>query len=491
MIELFFILFNRLSRVNMQNVTVSFLSRSLDPRRKPLYKAIAEALHRGVNDGEISIGTRLPSHRGMAGALGVTVGTVSRAYAELERLGLLRSRIGDGSYIAYPGDQGLFRNEPPEDRRIVDLSRNTQIPGGELDALARTLQLLGQKPGALASLNEYTPDAGLPHHRAAGARWLRHSGHVADPAQVAVTNGAQHALVCTLTALLSPEDVVATEALTYPGLLAASQLLRVRIMGVDMDDEGIQPEALARICRTYRIRMLFCSPTLQNPTAAIMSEARREEIARVCRDFNLLIVEDDAHGVMAENHPPALARFAPERTVLISSLSKAVSTGLRIGYLAAPQPLLTRVTAALRTVSWMATPLTHEIAARWIVDGTADHLRDLQRQEIRRRKALVGPLLESACYRTHENCGHFLIDIPPSNTMEHVVQTLAQRRILVRGVDAFAASRNALNQQIRVSVSGEPEDERLVEAFACIADTVAGTSADSATGPLRGELMPA
>ncbi|MGK9541573.1 aminotransferase class I/II-fold pyridoxal phosphate-dependent enzyme, partial [Salmonella enterica subsp. enterica] len=92
---------------------------------------------------------------------------------------------------------------------------------------------------------------------------------------------------------------------------------------------------------------------IQNPTTAVLSVARREALVRVCREHNLLILEDEAHGVLVQDRPPPLSHFAPERTILISSLSKAVSAGLRVGYVHAPPALVSRISAALRSTCWI------------------------------------------------------------------------------------------------------------------------------------------
>ena len=128
----------------------------------------------------------------------------------------------------------------------------------------------------------------------------------------------------------------------------------------------------------------------------MLSVARREALVAVCREHNLLIIEDEAHAVLVEDRPPPLSFYAPERSVLIGSLSKAVAAGLRVGYLHAPVPLVSRIAAALRGSCWMATPLAMELASGWIESGVAEKLLRQQIIEIGRRKQLVEGLLQGS-----------------------------------------------------------------------------------------------
>nr|QQZ51967.1 PLP-dependent aminotransferase family protein [Phenylobacterium glaciei] len=136
--------------------------------------------------------------------------------------------------------------------------------------------------------------------------------------------------------MAAPGDVICAEALTYPGLKALAAQLRVTIVGLAMDAEGILPGAFEAACREHTVKALCCTPTLQNPTTATMSLARREALVAIARAHGVPIVEDDAYGLLPENAPPSVAALAPELTFHIAGLAKHVSPALRIAYLVAP-----------------------------------------------------------------------------------------------------------------------------------------------------------
>lgn len=446
--------------------TVSMLRDALSSGHGAKYKRLAEAMELRILDGSIEGGAKLPPHRSLADRLGVTIGTVSRAYAELERMGLVVARVGDGTFVRQRDlerkrDIGFsnFVEERPEQ---FDMSRNMHIPGAETSLLAQSLLELARNPQTLAEMTLYTPDAGLPRYRQAGARWLAHGDFRPQAEQVLCVNGGQHGLLCTLMALLRAGDTLVTEQLTYPGLISAARMLGIKLLGAAMDEEGLIPAALDELCRQHRISALYCTPTLQNPTTGVLSVARREALVAVCREHNLLIIEDEAHAVLVEDRPPPLSFYAPERSVLIGSLSKAVAAGLRVGYLHAPVPLISRIAAALRGSCWMATPLAMELASGWIESGVAEKLLRQQIIEIGRRKQLVEGLLQGLSYRTHPQCPHFWIEVPEPWRASDVEAELKLKNYLVATAEAFAVGRAAVPQFVRASVSNASHDDALL-----------------------------
>lgn len=457
--------------------THSILLEALASGSGAKYKRLAQAMEHRIQHGDIVAGSKLPTHRKLADSLGVTSGTVSRAYAELERLGLVVARVGDGTFACQRGierkrDEG-FRTFADEPFEAFDMSRNMHIPGNEADVLARTLQELARDPQVLRELSLYTPDPGLPRHRQAGAKWLTHGDFVPQLDQVACVNGAQHGLLCTLMGLVRPGDTVATEQLTYPGLITIARFLGIKLVGVAMDEEGLLPESLDELCRTNRVSALYCTPTLQNPTNGILSSARREAITSVCRQQNLLIFEDEAHGVLVEDRPPPMSAFAPERSILISSLSKAVSAGLRVGYLHAPAALFSRLSAALRSSCWMATPLVQELASIWIENGTAREMKQRQVAEIGRRKDLVSSLLEGVRYKTHAQSPHFWIEVNEPWRASEIEADLRSKNYLISTAEPFTISRNDVPQFIRASVSNTwSNDKLLYDGFQRVANSL-------------------
>ena len=463
--------------VNSNIDTASIFRETLTKGVGVKYKRLAQGIEEAIRAGVIPPGTKLPPHRILADKLGVTTGTISNAYAELERMGWVVARVGDGTFVRERGQErprdGGFRNFPGNPGTFHDMSRNMHIPGMEADLLARSLGQLAGDPGRLEELLLYAPDAGLPRHRDAGARWLAHGHFRPSAEEIVCVNGSQHGLLSVLMATLRAGDTLVTEELTYPGLISAARLLGIKVLGVEMDEEGLLPASLDELCRSNRITALYCTPTIQNPTTAVMSVARREAIAQLCREHNLLVIEDETHAVLMRDRPLPISYLAPERGIVIGSLSKAVAAGLRAGYVHVPTHMVSRLTAAIRNSCWMATPLSLEIASDWIEDGTAFSLLDQQTSEIQRRKELVIGRLENLTYRTHRFSPHFWIDVPAPWRASEIDRSLRQQNHLISSAEAFSVSRGTFPECVRVSVSnGASGDYMLREGFTRLADVL-------------------
>src|SRR6266851_1552084 len=258
----------------------------------PRYRAIAEALAADIRDGRLPAGTRLPTHRDLAWRLRVTVGTVSRAYAEAERRGLIGGEVGRGTFVREPASARVLSFVRPEPERpdFIDLSFNYPIVGDEAPALAAVLALLAGS-NDLARLLHYSPSAGRPADREAGAAWIARGGLETAAERIVLTNGGQHALATVLSTLMRAGDTLAN-------------LLDLRLVGLAMDADGLLPDAFDSACRGGAIKALYTMPTLHNPTTAIMPEARRREIAEIARRYGVAIVEDDVYGFLLDTPPP-------------------------------------------------------------------------------------------------------------------------------------------------------------------------------------------
>jgi DNA-binding transcriptional MocR family regulator len=267
----------------------------LDNPTTQKYKAIAADLTQTILNGQLAAGEKLPPHRVLAKQLGVTTGTVSRAYASLERQGLAFARVGDGTYVRNL-DTSSNENRLVDKNLPIDLAHNIAIPTDEVAALRNAFAELSLEPDCLADILSYQPETGAKRHRMAGAQWLQRFGTTGDWHRVMVTHGAQHALAGVLRTFARPGDTLLVESLSYPGLLALARSLRLQVIGLEMDEEGLLPEALDKAAQTFNAKLLFCTPTLHNPTTSTMSMARREALAGVIRKRSLMLLEDVLDG---------------------------------------------------------------------------------------------------------------------------------------------------------------------------------------------------
>ena len=421
----------------------------LQDRSKPRYQAIADELAQHILNGQLPTGERLPPQRRLALRLGVTAGTVSHAYALLEQRGLATARIGDGTYVRSPEASQVA----PQASAPIDLAHNVAIATEDGAALAEALQRISTDPLVLRQVLSYQPEAGHAHHRQAGAQWLQRFGTRGDASRVMVTHGAQHGLSCVLRTLARPGDALLTETLSYPGLQALARLMRLQLVGIDMDAEGMLPEALDRAARNIDAKLLYCTPSLHNPGNTSMSLARREAIARVARRHNLLLMEDCVHAAAQAAPLPALSTLLPEQSFLLASFSKVAGPGLRVGYIEAAPQWLSKLAAGMRADCWMAAPLLAEVASAWIEGGVAEQLIAAQRAAIAQRLAVALPLLQGLDYRSDPASPLVWLPLPEPWRAGQFAAALRQAGVLVRTADHFVVGRSAAPHAVRISLN--------------------------------------
>jgi DNA-binding transcriptional MocR family regulator len=298
---------------------------------------------------------------------------------------------------------------------------------------------------------------------------------------VLVSSGSQHGMTVVFTALLSPGDLVLTEDLTYQGMKALAGLLSLRLQGVATDEHGLVPGALDAACRRGAARALYCLPTLQNPTASVMPEARRREIAAVARAHGLIVVEDDVHGHLLENTTRPLATLLPEQTVYLNGTSKSLFPGLRVGFVVAPEALVPRLSSAIRSTTWMAAPLMAEIAARWIGDGTADAMVKRKRKETAVRQALAARLLRHGQAGPRTAAYHLWLPLPEPWRAEAFAAAARREGVAVTPASVFAAqpgrTRPAPPEAVRVCLGAASGRDQLEKGLGVLARLLHGQPA--------------
>lgn len=441
-------------------------------RQGPKYRQISDAIGESVRDGLLTGGTRLPPQRDLAYALGVSLNTVSRAYTDAVERGFLKGEVGRGTYVR---DGGARMAEAPPATLTrpatgpIDFSLNLPAPSPAAQALAGTLADLAGTDDLAACLDYQTAGDGTAH-LAAAARWIGRVGLEAAPEAIVFTVGAQHGIMAALLATLRPGDVLLTEALTYAPITAMALQLGLKLVPVRSEDGRLTPEALDSACGRVAAKALYCLPTLHTPTTATLDAEHRAAIAEVARRRDLTLIEDDVFGFLPPQRPPPLACFAPERTLYITSLSKSLAPGLRVGVLAAPPAQARAARNAVRLSSWMPPPLMAEIARRWIEDGTAEALSAFQRDEAAARQAMARELLPAPYLEANPHGFHAWLTLPPQWTPELFRMAAQDRGVKVLVGGAFAVDPSDSPRAVRLCLSHESRRTRVREGLSVLAD---------------------
>ena len=447
----------------------------------PTYRHIAHQLAEDIRSGRYKPGDRLPPHRILANRLGVAIATVSRAYAELSRIGLTSGEQGRGTFVRRaPYRPSMEAIPEPEPSGEIDLSINQPAVSPKhaaaLDAALQTLS--GERAiGTRRNLLSYQPSAGQLRHREAAVQWLEELGVSVPPDAVVLASGIQHAVMIACASAFRPGDILLTEALTNPSFRALASLFRLRIAGVAMDREGLLPEALERACREQGPTGLYCMPSLQNPTGAVMSEERRAQIADIAARYHLTVLENAAYDPLLPDPPVSLRSLLVDRgvrTFYVSALSKVVAAGIRIAYVVPPSDFAPQVASAVFATTTMAPQIMAEIASRWIADGTVADLIAWQRAEALARRAIVADRLPGLIDAEAPACNHLWLPLPEPWRADQIIALARRRGLLLAPPETFTVGQSPTPQAVRMSLGAARDHEALAIGAETLSDILEG-----------------
>ncbi|GGS64388.1 GntR family transcriptional regulator [Planobispora rosea] len=361
--------------------------------RGPLYLLLAVRIRALIDDGELQPGSLLPPERLLARRLAVGRGTVVAAYDQLQQEGKVVRRQGSGTRVA-PAALPATRTTAamavnPLHQHLLGLPDGVALlscaaPDEPPPALIEAYAEAGAELATVRHDIGYHP-AGYPVLREALARYYRARGVPTSPGEILVTNGAQQALTLLAAAFLSPGDTVLTEPVTYPGALESFReaAARFRTAAVPAGSgAGAGPAGSAAAggpvesgaagglvefgaALADRPALAYLVPTGHNPTGAVMPSLVRRRLAGLAAGHDVPLIDDEvpAELCFSGEPPPPLCFFHPgEQIITVGSLSKIVWGGLRVGWIRAAEPVISRL-SRLRAVHDLGGDVLSQLAA--------------------------------------------------------------------------------------------------------------------------------
>ncbi|MBU0971372.1 MAG: PLP-dependent aminotransferase family protein [Proteobacteria bacterium] len=444
----------------------------------PKYVAIADALCRDIRNGRLVPGEKLPAQRELSYALNINFGTVTKAYALAAERGMVKGEIGRGTFVRK--DPPSARTPWPREDQLagrIDLRSDFPCSLAKDPVFKKGFQELGNHPD-FASLLQYQPGSARTSHLEAGSHWLKKLGITADPDQVIITNGALHGGFLSLMAMTRPGDTILTDTTTSPAIRSIAAMLHLVLKPVAMDKMGMVPEDLEEKINSFPCRVVYLIPNFHNPTTAVMPQNRRQSIAEIIERSGLFLIEDDVFGGLSrgmgqnkepekiqENDGPLapVSSLIPNQSFYVTSFSKGIAPGLRVGYALAPQAFYNKMLTGLRITSWMASPLMAELVSQWIWDGNAQRLFGLQARELARRTGVVKKILAPFELGLHDHCPHVWLKLPPSMRESHAVMALSSKGIDVTPGEYFSVAPGFMPGGLRLCL-GQIDDINLLES---------------------------
>lgn len=319
----------------------------------------------------------------------------------------------------------------------------------------------------------YQPPSGIVRHREILAAWLAEHQVNTSPERLLFCSGAQNAMQLCLLTLCRAGDTILADKLTYPGLMSLARQLQLTVKPVEMDEEGITPDALQAACQQYQPRLIYLTPTLQNPTTATMSETRRQAIIALCQREQLTIVEDDVNGLLPRERPAPLVNLAPDSVIYIGGLAKSLAPGLRLGFLHLPERFYPQFVNALQNHSWMISPLLTAMAAILLENGAANQILETIRSEMEARWKIASEQLPAQCLRYHPNGFHGWLRLPEGWALSEFLAACKEKGLEVKSAELFVPPGYAAPPAVRIAVSAPPSREHLKQGCHQLADLLA------------------
>ncbi|GAA2402381.1 PLP-dependent aminotransferase family protein [Streptomyces glaucosporus] len=430
------------------------------------YQQVADAVAADIGAGRLRPGDRLPPQREFARRHGIANSTAARVYRELARRGLTVGEVGRGTFVRASSVPYAPALAEPADSRI-DLELNHPVAPGQAALLAAGLGGL-LRPDVLEPVLRPVGAAGTPAARRAAAGLLARGGWHPDPAHVLFAGNGRQAISAVVAALVPPGARLGVEELTYPVLKAIAARLGVVLVPLAVDDEGLVPEAVEEAHRGAPLHAVYVQPVLHNPLSLTMSAKRAGLLADVLSRLGIHAVEDAVWAFLRDDLPP-LAALAPERTVLVDSLSKRISPGLTLGFAVAPPALAGDVAAALRSGGSTPMRFALEAAARWQADGTVEALVEAKRREAAVRQEIARRHLDGFAVRSDPHSYHCWWELPAPWRADTFVAAAARHGIGVAPAAAFAVGSHRAPSAIRLGLAS-PRPDVLSRALATLAE---------------------
>lgn len=444
----------------------------------PLYLRLADRIESDIAQGVLPIGSKLPPQRDLAYDIGVTIGTIGRAYALVRERGLVSGEVGRGTFVlgrdtaaanvplgAQPDVGGVRSVDGASSAQLI--MDSTSAPDlGQGETIGRLLaDIVRDDPGKVVDYTRSWP----AEWREAGARWLAADGWKPDPRAVVPAVGVHAAAMAVITAMSSPGDKIAFEQLTYSSISRSANLLGRRSVVVAVDAQGPVPEDFERLCAQQHPKIAFFIPSLHNPTLVTTPVDRRREIAEIARRHNVWLIEDSIYGALLDEQPTPISAMLPERTFHIGGLSKTVAAGVRGGWVSCPANLAPRIQIAHKMVTGGMPYLLAELSARLVLSGAADSIRQASRVEIEAREAMVRQAFAGLDFASHKRAPFIWMKLPDPWLSGTFKQAAASEGVLVDDEDEYKPGRTEqVHHRIRVGFSTVKRREDLQRGLATL-----------------------
>ena len=390
--------------------------------RIPLYLQIKNQIQDMISQNVIPKGIRMPPTRKLSRLLGVNRSTIVSAYNELSAEGLIESRVGSGTVVCER--KSVEETISPVDPLMWSEKFSVSSKSIHHSIIRESVNWLSQE-GVISLASGYSPPEYYPMEDfkkimkrllAENSRMLVHQstcqghsplreiisqkmmleGMSADPDELIIVSGSMQGLYFLARVLLDPGDIVVVEKPSFIGALQIFREAGARIIGIPVDEEGMRVDILENIVSQQRPKLIYTLPTYQNPTGTVLSLERRQRLLITAYKYHVGIIEDNPSSrfYYGSTPPPSLKSLDRSNHVIhLSTFSKLLFPGLRIGWLAASQHVIERITRTRQFIDIQSNTLGEYVFYEFLREDLIErHLIKLRNLYSRKRDIMISAL---------------------------------------------------------------------------------------------------
>lgn len=400
---------------------------------EPMYLALANRLEEDIRQGVLSPGTKLPPQRELADYLDVNISTITRAFRLCEERSLICGAVGRGTFIASDAGSQKSRFGIPSAPAVIEMGAilPEEAPGTQL---VEQLKVMLQEPGSYHLFQYATPEQNQNHLQAA-VKWLAFSGMHAEPEEILFAAGGQNAIFAVLAGVFSPGDRIATTPSSYPGFKLAAKALHIQPVALNMREGVITREALEFAVKHENVKGLYLIPDFNNPTAETMSEEERKVIGEFLTEYELPLIEDSINTLLMSEPGTPVSAYT-RQGIYLSSMSKALSPGLRLAVIRADKAYYQAISQSLYAMNISPPSMMVHLAARLIHSGKAQEIRAQRQKGIVERNLILEDILTGYELKGTSQSPMRWLMLP-----EGLTGDLFEHLALKAGVQVYSASR--------------------------------------------------
>lgn len=481
----------------------------------PVYLQIFDQIRRQILSGALMPGFRLPPERKLAESLDVNRSTVLNAYRELKAEGLVASHVGQGTVVLpYLHEQkstiGSVVQEPAWNqvfsqysnslgslivKDLLSLANRRDVISfatGIASPVSGPVEILAGLEQELVGMKNYkammpSPVEGFTSLREAIAGFMQKRGVYCHTEEVMLLSGSQQGIDLAARIFVDPGDVVVVEE---PSFFPAIQVFRAagaRVMGVPVDEGGLQLDMLEQLLQRYRPKLIYTMPNFQNPTGIEMELDRRRQLLELAYKYRVLILEDDAYGDLCYDGlplPTLKSMDSQGYVIYLSTFSKIVFPGLRLGWMAAHKKIVQKFAAARQNMDLHASSLSQRAVERFMTGGGLDlHLPRVCSDYRKKRDAMLEALLRYAPAGLSWNRprgGYYIwCRLPEKVTAEKLIPQAAERKVVfVPGTPFYTAEQGQDRIRLNFTFAGLDDIDKGIRCLCEAVKAVIGFGMD-------------